>query len=100
MWQTMQLILHGGVILLLGLLSGVPFGRAIVHGKYEAAVRAWRVAHSGLSMGGVLLLALARVVPQLQLGASALALLVWAFVASATRLPLRVLWARTTAIVA
>jgi hypothetical protein len=82
MWQTKQLILHGGVILLLGLLSGVPFGRAIVHVKSEAAVRAWRVAHSGLSMGGVLLLALALVVPQLQLGASALALLVWAFVAS------------------
>src|SRR5687768_4129037 len=71
MWQTKQLILHGGVILLLGLLSGVPFGRAIVHVKSEAAVRAWRVAHSGLSMGGVLLLAL--VMPQLQLGAPALA---------------------------
>lgn len=82
MWQTKQLILHGGIILLLGLLSGVPFGRAIFQGKSEAAVRAWRVAHSGLSMGGVLLLALALVVPQLQLGASALALLVWAFVAS------------------
>ena len=45
-------------------------------------MRAWRVAHSGLVMGSVLLLALGPVVPQLRLGASALALLVWAFVAS------------------
>lgn len=82
MWHTKQLILHGGIILLVGLLSGAPFGRAIVHGKSEATVRAWRVAHSGLAMGGVLLLALALVVPQLQLSASALAVLVWAFIAS------------------
>jgi hypothetical protein len=82
MWHTKQLILHGSMILLVGLLSGVGFGSAIVRGKSEAAVRGWRVAHSGLVIGGVLLLALALVVPQLRLSASALALLVWAFVAS------------------
>jgi len=82
MWHTKLLILHGGVILLAGLLAGVPFGRAIVQGKSEAAVRAWRIAHSGLTMGGLLLLIVALVMPQLQLGASARAVLVWAFVAS------------------
>jgi hypothetical protein len=82
MWHTKQLILHGGLILLVGLVSGAGFGRAIVRGTSEATVRAWRVAHSGLVMGGVQLLALALVVPQLQLSPSALALLVWAFVAS------------------
>jgi hypothetical protein len=59
MWQTKQLILHGSIVLLVGLLSGAGFGTAIVRGKSEAAARAWRVAHSGLLMGGVLLLALA-----------------------------------------
>ena len=35
MWHTKLLILHGGVILLAGLLSGVPFGRAIVQGTTD-----------------------------------------------------------------
>ena len=82
MWHTNQLILHGGIVLLVGLLCGVPFGRAIVRGKPEATVRGWRVAHSGITMGGVLLLALSSVVPQLQVSIPARALLVWAFVAS------------------
>ena len=82
MWYTKQLILHGSIVLLVGLVSGAPFGSAVVNGKPEATVRAWRVAHSGIVMGGILLLVLALVVPQLQLGASATALLVWAFVAS------------------
>ena len=82
MGYTKQLIFHGGVILLLGLLCGAPFGRAVVRGKSEDTVRAWRVAHSSLVMGGVLLLALAGVVPQLQLSASALALMVWVFIVS------------------
>jgi hypothetical protein len=82
MWHTQQLILHGSIIFLLGLLSGIPFGRAIVHRKPEATVRGWRVAHSGITMGGVLLLALSSVVPHLQLSMSARALLIWAFIVS------------------
>ena len=82
MWHTKQLIFHGGVILLVGLLCGAPLGSAVVRGKPEATIRAWRVAHSSLVMGGILLLALAGILGQLQLSAWALALLVWAFVAS------------------
>jgi len=81
-WHTKQLILHGGVILLVGLLCGAPLGSAVVHGKREETVRAWRVAHSSLVMGGILLLALAGIVAQLHLSAWALGLMVWAFVAS------------------
>lgn len=79
---TTQLIFHGAVILLVGLLCGAPLGSAVVRGKPEETVRAWRVAHSSLVMGGVLLLALAGIVARLQLGALPLALLVWAFVGS------------------
>jgi len=82
MWLTKQLIFHGGVILLVGLLCGAPLGSAIVRKKPEETVRGWRVAHSSLVMGGVLLLALAGILSHLQLSAFALALLVWAVVAS------------------
>jgi hypothetical protein len=81
MWHANQLIFHGAVILLVGFLCGAPLGSAAVRGK-EEAVRAWRVAHSSLIMGGVLLLALASVVSHLQLSTFGLTLLVWAFVAS------------------
>jgi hypothetical protein len=82
MWHTRQLILHGGIVLLVGLLSGAGLGSAISRDRSEAALRAWRVAHSGIVMGGVLLLALAPVMPHLRLGAAALTTLVWSFVSS------------------
>ena len=82
MWHAKQLILHGGIILLLGLLCGAPLGSAIVRKKAEETVRAWRVAHSSLVMGGVLLLAIAGILSHLELSSFALALLVWVVVAS------------------
>ena len=42
---TKQLIFHGSIILLVGLLCGAPYGRAIVRCKLEATVQAWRLAH-------------------------------------------------------
>ena len=82
MWLAKQLVFHGSVILLVGLLCGGPYGRAIVRGMPEATVHAWRVAHLSLPIGGILLFSLAAVVPQLQLSASVVALMVWAFVVS------------------
>jgi hypothetical protein len=79
---TTQLVFHGAVVLLVGLLCGAPLGSAVVRGKPEETVRAWRVAHSSLVMGGILLLALAGVVARLQLSGVVLGLLVWAFVGS------------------
>jgi hypothetical protein len=77
-----HLIFHGSVILFIGLICGAPFGRAIVRGESEATVRAWRAAHAGVVMGGVLLLALAAVVLQLRLSTIAVSVLVWSFIAS------------------
>jgi hypothetical protein len=76
------LIFHGSVILLGGLLCGAPFGSAVVRGKPEATVRAWRVAHSGIVMGGIMLLVIGLVLPHLRLGDSARQLLIVSFVAS------------------
>jgi hypothetical protein len=82
MWQTKQLLLHGAVILLIGFACGAPMGRSIVRGRPEAVVRAWRVAHSSLVAGAVMLLAVAGVVAHLKLGAWALSLMAISFIAS------------------
>src|SRR5207248_1591905 len=66
MWFTKQLVLHGGIVLLIGLLCGAPLGSAVVRGKGEEAVRAWRVAHTSLVTGGILLLAVAAIAADLK----------------------------------
>jgi len=76
------LVFHGAVILFIGLLCGAPLGSAAVRGKSEEKVRAWRVAHSSLIMGGILLLAIGGVSAHLRLSAFASSVLVWALVAS------------------
>lgn len=76
------LIFHGAVILFIGLLCGAPLGSAAVRSKSEEKVRAWRVAHSSLIMGGILLLAIAGISAHVRLSAFASAVLVWALVAS------------------
>jgi hypothetical protein len=77
------LLLHGAVILTCGLLSGAPFTLAITGDQGEAVVRPWRLAHSGLTMGGILLVALSGALPRLALGRRALGVLTAAFILSA-----------------
>ena len=54
-----HLFFHGALILFIGLLAGVPYARAIIQEKSEFVINAWRVAHSAISVGAILLLALA-----------------------------------------
>ena len=82
MWHASQLALHGSVILLVGLLCGAPLGSAVARGRSEDTIRAWRVAHSSLVMGGILLLAVAGIFEKLTLAAWASGLLAWALVTS------------------
>lgn len=49
-------VLHGAIVLWTGLAAGYFHARAIKTGKNEVA---WRVVHSGGSMGGTMLLAMA-----------------------------------------
>jgi hypothetical protein len=63
----MFLILNGLIGLMIGFLCGAPLGRAIAGRKHDDVVRAWRVAHSSLVSGGIMLLAIASVLPDLQL---------------------------------
>ena len=52
------MILHGTVVLLIGLVSGIPYGLAIVRGTEPRKVDARRAAHTGLCATGVMMIAL------------------------------------------
>ena len=76
------LLFHGSIVLFTGLLSGILMGSAINKKKGEEAVRAWRVAHSGLIMDGLMMLIIALIVPYLKVGEVAVWTLVWGLVIS------------------
>ncbi|MGL5941027.1 MAG: hypothetical protein ACRC2S_11635 [Waterburya sp.] len=87
---SLQLLFHGAIVLLIGSLSGIPYGSAITQKKDEEVIRAWRVAHSGLSIGGTTMIAFAAAIYQLEINAVseampkalALSILVWSSVIS------------------
>lgn len=54
-----HLLFHGSIVLLVGLLCGIPYGIAIVRRKNEDLIRAWKLAHGSLSLGGATMLAIA-----------------------------------------
>jgi hypothetical protein len=59
--EQLRLVFHGSVVFAIGLLVGVPYSGAITSAGGEDAIRAWRVAHLGLTGGAVWLFALAAV---------------------------------------
>jgi hypothetical protein len=50
------LLFHGALVLLVGLLAGAPYGRAIAGGAPLRRVEAWRAAHTGLIGTGLMTL--------------------------------------------
>ena len=56
-----HLAFHGALVLLFGLLCGGPYARAINKGAPPHIVQAWRVAHSSLPMGAILMIAVSAV---------------------------------------
>jgi hypothetical protein len=77
-----QILFHGLIVVLVGLLCGVPYGRAITQGWGEEAVRGWRLAHFSLVFGGVWLLVVAAVSHLLVLSLRGIAILVGSVVTS------------------
>lgn len=69
---TLQLILHGAIIALIGTLCGIPFGRAIVGRKDEAVIRGWRVAHTGILSTGIGIVVIGLAIPYLKGGSPSL----------------------------
>jgi hypothetical protein len=54
-----HLAFHGAVVLLVGLLCGGPYARAINRNAAPHIVHAWRVAHASLPGGALLMFAIA-----------------------------------------
>lgn len=61
---------HGAVVLLVGLLSGVPYGRAINRSAPAHVVDSLRVAHSSLAIGALLMFAVAALLANLKVAAA------------------------------
>ena len=86
-----QMLFHGAIVLFIGLLFGLPFGAALVAGWGDESMRAWRVAHSGIVVVGLMLIAIGAALRHLVLGHRMASCLVWSVVASAYGFTLAVL---------
>jgi hypothetical protein len=71
---AIYLALHGVLVLIVSLISGRWFSRAITTGGNEVA---WRVVHSGGSMGGIMLIAFSSLISIIVLPLWATELFVW-----------------------
>jgi len=71
---VIYLALHGVLALIVSLVSGHWFSKAITTGGSEVA---WRVVHSGGSMGGIMLIAFSSLIPIMALPLWATLLFVW-----------------------
>lgn len=76
-------IFHGAVVTAIGLLAGIPFALAIVHGWGDASVGAWRVSHTAGVTLGLMALVIGAVLHRLRLGRRAALALTFAVVLSA-----------------
>ncbi len=94
----MQILLHGAIVLFVGLLCGILFGAAVGNGRGDETVRAWRVAHSGGVTVGLMLIAIGAVLNRLLLGGRAASVLVWSLVASAYSFTLGMVVAATAGV--
>jgi hypothetical protein len=81
--MVLQLVFHGALLVVLGMLVGLPFHHAITEHSGPDSERAWRVAHTSLVGGGALYLALAAVANHLVLSRRAGAFVVWALLFAA-----------------
>lgn len=77
---SIYLLLNGSIVLLTGLLSGIPMWLAITQKKEHDIIRAWRVSHSTLIMDGLMMLIIGLVIPYLTLSELAIWVLVWALI--------------------
>lgn len=48
-----HLMFHAIIVLLAGLLAGIPYAGAILKKSNERLIVAWRVAHAALPMGAI-----------------------------------------------
>jgi hypothetical protein len=80
--QARYLVVHSALVLVAGLLVGVPYGRAVHRNAPDQIIRAWRLAHDSLTVGPILGLAIAAVLSSLSVGGPMKSWLAWAWVVS------------------
>jgi hypothetical protein len=61
-----HLIFHASIVLLLGLLFGAPYAKAIKRNAAAQVVNSWRVAHLSIPIGATLMLAVAAILGHLE----------------------------------
>ena len=80
--QARYLLFHSVVVLVAGLLVGVPYGRAVHRNAPDHTIKAWRLAHDTLTLGPTLGLAIAALLSSLSVGASMKSWIAWTWVVS------------------
>ena len=72
-----SLILHGAIITLIGLFSGLIYWQTIIRDRKPEVGLAWRIAHVFLVMEGLFMIILGLCVPHLVLNGLAVRVFVW-----------------------
>lgn len=78
--QARYLVFHSAVVLIAGLLVGVPYGRAVRRNASDETLRAWRLAHDTLTVGPTLTLAIAAVLSSLGVGTPIKSWIAWTWI--------------------
>lgn len=77
-----QLVFHGAIILLIGLIAGAPYARAILKKKSADTVHIWRMAHLALPIAAILLFTIASFITLLEVSHSILWVMAILFIVS------------------
>ena len=80
--QARYLVFHSALVLVAGLLVGVPYGRAVHRNAPDHILKAWRLAHDTLTVGPLLGLAIAAVLSSFSVDASIKSWLAWTWAIS------------------
>jgi hypothetical protein len=80
--QARYLVFHSALVLVAGLIVGLPYGRAAHRNAPDVVLKAWRLAHDTLTVGPILGLAIAAVLSSLSVGAPVKSWLAWTWAIS------------------
>jgi len=81
-WYGKYLILHGAIIIMIGLLSGLIYWQTIIRDKNPEVIRGWRIAHVFLSIEGMFIMLVGLIIPRLVLSDSVVQVLSWIMILS------------------
>ncbi len=81
--SVLRIAFHGILLVVLGMLVGLPFANAITSHSGPEAERAWRVARTSLITAGTLYVAVAAIAHHLAVSHAAAAFVTWSLVVSA-----------------